>query len=104
MRNFYQLYELGYKKKEITTAKASKPVSKPNNTEEYYKKGKGLYSIKKPCTAYDGVVFGKSKKVQALKVNEKYTIVDIVKTGNAYRLKTKSGMYITAKKEYVEKV
>ncbi|MFF3151509.1 DUF5776 domain-containing protein, partial [Streptomyces sp. NPDC057927] len=64
----------------------------------------GLYRIKKACVAYDGVVFGKSKKVQALKVNENYTIVDIVKIGNAYRLKTKSGLYITAKKEYVEKV
>ncbi|WP_083669586.1 DUF5776 domain-containing protein [Viridibacillus sp. FSL H8-0123] len=79
-------------------------VSKTNNTEEYYKKGTGLYRIIKPCSAYDGVVFGNSKKVQALKINEKYTIVDIVKVGNAYRLKTKSGLYITAKKEYVEKV
>ncbi|WP_430354327.1 DUF5776 domain-containing protein, partial [Viridibacillus arvi] len=26
------------------------------------------------------------------------------KVGSAYRLKTKSGLYITAKKEYVEKV
>ncbi|QOV10951.1 DUF5776 domain-containing protein [Viridibacillus arvi] len=83
---------------EITT------VSKPNNTEKYYKKGTGLYRIKKACSAYDGVVFGKSKKVQALKINEKYTIVDIVKVGYVYRLKTKSGLYITAKKEFVEKV
>ncbi|WP_234447534.1 N-acetylmuramoyl-L-alanine amidase [Viridibacillus soli] len=40
--------ELGYKKKEITTvSKPSKPVSKPSNTEEYYKNGTGLYRIKK---------------------------------------------------------
>jgi len=91
-------------KDDITTV--SKPVSKPStsNNEGYYKKGTGLYRIKKACIAYDGVVFDKSKKVQALKVNEKYTIVDIVKSGNAYRLKTKSGLFITAKKEFVEKV
>ncbi|MBK3495311.1 N-acetylmuramoyl-L-alanine amidase [Viridibacillus sp. YIM B01967] len=96
--------ELGYKKKEVTAV--SKPVNKPstNNNEGYYKKDTGLYRIKKACNAYNGVNFGKSKKVQALKVNEKYTIVDIVKSGNAYRLKTKSGLYITAKKEFVDKV
>ncbi|MEX3621849.1 N-acetylmuramoyl-L-alanine amidase [Viridibacillus arvi] len=90
----------------VKISTVSKPVSKPStsNNEGYYKKGTGLYRIKKACIAYDGVVFGNSKKVQALKVNEKYTIVDIVKVGSAYRLKTKSGLYITAKKEYVEKV
>ncbi|MGE7621675.1 N-acetylmuramoyl-L-alanine amidase [Viridibacillus sp. NPDC096237] len=97
--------ELGYKKKEITTvSKPSKPTSKPNNTEEYYKKGTGLYRIKKTCSAYDGVVFGKSKKKENLKKSEVFTIVDVVKSGNTYRLKTKSGLFITAKKEYVEKV
>lgn len=60
--------DLGYKKKEITTvSKPSKPASNPSNTEEYYKKGTGLYRIKKACSAYDGVVFGKSKKIENLK-------------------------------------
>ncbi|MEK5528528.1 N-acetylmuramoyl-L-alanine amidase [Viridibacillus sp. FSL R5-0468] len=96
---------LGAKLKEVTTvSKPSKPVSKPSNTEEYYKKGVGAYRIKKPCGAYNGVNFSKSKKEFSLKKGEVFTIVDIVKHGNAYRLKTKSGLYITAKKEFVEKV
>lgn len=77
---------------------------KPTNTNGYYKTGTGLYRIKKACFAYDGVVFGNSKKVESLKKGDVFTIVDIVKSGNTYRLKTKSGLYITAKKEFVEKV
>ncbi|MEX3625816.1 N-acetylmuramoyl-L-alanine amidase [Viridibacillus arvi] len=96
--------ELGYKKKEVTTV--SKPASKPptTNTEVYYKKGVGAYRIKKACGAYTGVNFSESKKEFSLKKGEVFTIVDIVKCGSAYRLKTKSGLFITAKKEYVEKV
>lgn len=84
--------------KEITT------VSKPNNTEEYYQIGTGLYRIKKTCNAYNGVNFSSAKKIEIIKKGDVFTIVDIVKNGNTYRLKTKSGLYITAKKEYVEKV
>lgn len=70
----------------------------------YYKSGTGLYKIKKSCGAYDGVKFSNSKKVHDLNKGEVYTIIKIVKYGSTYRLKTKSGLYITANKDYVEKV
>lgn len=90
--------ELGYAKK-VTT------VSKPNNeATSYYKSGTGLYRIKKDCYAYKGVKFDKSNRVELCKKGTEYTIVGIVKYGSTYRLKTKSGLYITANKEYVEKV
>ncbi|WP_312756049.1 DUF5776 domain-containing protein, partial [Rummeliibacillus suwonensis] len=90
--------ELGYKKKVTTASKAK------NKTSSYYKSGTGLYRIKKTCGAYDGVKFSGFKKIHKLKKGEVFTIVDVVRYGSVYRLKTKSGLFITANKEYVEKV
>ncbi|RPJ97301.1 N-acetylmuramoyl-L-alanine amidase [Rummeliibacillus sp. TYF005] len=90
--------ELGYKKKVTTVSKPS--VEAPS----YYKSGTGLYRIKKNCYAYRSVIFDKENRVELCQKGTKYTIVAIVKYGSTYRLKTKWGMYITANKEYVEKV
>ena len=90
--------ELDYTKKVTTTSKAK------NKTSSYYKSGTGLYRIKKTCGAYDGVKFSGFKKIHKLKKGEVFTIVDVVRYGSVYRLKTKSGLFITANKEYVEKV
>lgn len=90
--------ELGYTKK-ITT------VSKPSvEATSYYKSGTGLYRIKKNCYAYKGVKFDKENRVELCQKGSKYTITDIAKFGSTYRLHTKSGLFITANKEYVEKV
>ncbi|MGM9968221.1 N-acetylmuramoyl-L-alanine amidase [uncultured Rummeliibacillus sp.] len=85
--------KLDYKKKE----------SKPKKSE-YYTEGNGLYRIKKKCWAYSKLKFDKKNRVEVCPENTVYTIVDIVKYGLVYRLKTKSGLYITAKKAFVEKV
>ena len=90
--------ELGYKKKVSTASKSS------SKAKSYYKSGTGLYRIKKDCYAYKTVKFDKDKRVEACEKGTKYTIVDVVRYGSAYRLKTKSGLYITANKEFVEKV
>ena len=90
--------ELGYTKK-ITT------VSKPSvEAPSYYKSGTGLYRIKKNCYAYKSVIFDKENRVELCQKGTKYTITDIAKYGSTYRLHTKSGLFITANKEYVEKV
>ncbi|MGX9134064.1 N-acetylmuramoyl-L-alanine amidase [Rummeliibacillus sp. JY-2-4R] len=83
------------------------PITKVSSTVEapsYYKSPSGLYRIKKDCYAYQSVKFDKDKRVELCKKGNAYTIVNIVKYGSAYRLKTKSGLYITANKDYVEKV
>lgn len=90
--------ELGYKKKVSTASKSS------SKAKSYYKSGTGLYRIKKDCYAYKTVKFDKDKRVEKCEKGTKYTIVDVVRYGSAYRLKTKSGLYITANKEFVEKV
>lgn len=95
--------QLGYKEiKPITNAQASKPST--TNTEKYYKKGAGMYRIKKACNEYTSVVFNADNKKGALKVGTAFTVTEIVKHGATYRLKTKSKTYVTAKKEFVEKV
>jgi N-acetylmuramoyl-L-alanine amidase len=90
--------ELGYKKKVTTASKSS------SKAKSYYRSGTGLYRIKKDCYAYKSVKFDKDKHVEVCRKGFKFTIVDIVKYSSAYRLKTKSGLYITANKEFVEKV
>lgn len=83
------------------------PVAKVSSTVEapsYYKSGTGLYRIKKNCYAYKSVIFDKDNRVELCQKGTKYTITDIAKYGSAYRLHTKSGLFITANKEYVEKV
>ncbi|HWI47646.1 MAG TPA: DUF5776 domain-containing protein [Rummeliibacillus sp.] len=87
---------------EIDITKVSKPsVEAPS----YYKSGTGLYRIKKNCYAYKGVNFSdKSNRVELCQKGNKYTIVSIAKYVSMYRLKTKSGLYITANKEFVEKI
>ncbi|MGE7624628.1 N-acetylmuramoyl-L-alanine amidase [Viridibacillus sp. NPDC096237] len=79
-------------------------VGKPVSSNSYYKTGTGKYKVIKDCHAYNRVKFNKAERMEKCNKNTIYTIVDIVRYGNAYRLKTKSGLYITAKKEYVEKV
>lgn len=87
--------ELGYSKKEQDN----------QDSEKYYKKGEGIYRIKKNCYAYRGVDFSnRANRVEFCQPGNKYTIVEIVKYGSTFRLKTKSGLYITANKEFVEKV
>ncbi|WP_397537833.1 N-acetylmuramoyl-L-alanine amidase [Rummeliibacillus pycnus] len=86
----------------------SNPIIKVSSIVEapsYYKSGTGLYRIKKNCYAYKGVNFSdESNRMELCQKGTKYTIVGIVKYSSSYRLKTKSGLYITANKEYVEKV
>lgn len=94
---------LGYK---LKVNKPSKP-NKPNivNKEEYYKPNdkKGLYRVIKDCYMYPSVKFVVSERLQPVKKGTAVTSLEIVKYGGVYRLKTKYG-YITAKKEFVEKV
>lgn len=90
--------ELGYIKKVTKVSKSS--VEAPS----YYKSGTGIYKIKKNCYAYKSVIFDKDNRVELCQKGTKYTVTDIAKYGSAYRLHTKSGLFITANKEYVEKV
>lgn len=73
-------------------------------TAQYYKSGTGLYKIKKNCWAYNSLKFDKKNRVEPCPQNTIYTIVDIVQYGKTYRLKTKSGLYITANKTFVKKI
>ena len=90
--------ELGYTKKVTTVSNPS--VEAPC----YYKSGTGLYRIKKNCYAYKSVIFDKENRVELCQKGTNYTITDIAKYGSTYRLHTKSGLFITANKEFVEKV
>lgn len=83
---------LGYKKKGQATT----------GNDRYYTKGTGKYQIRKACGAYNGKIFDEAEMVYKLKPGEVFTITAIVKAGSAYRLKTKSGLYITAHKDYVK--
>lgn len=83
-------------------------TSKPSNTnkgEEYYKPsdGLGLYRIIKDCYLYPKPKFVEKERIKKVKKGEALTALAIVKEGNGYRLKTKYG-YVTANKEFVEKV
>lgn len=91
-------------KKAVTSKLKGKVTTASKKTASYYKSGTGLYRIKKDCYAYKTVKFDKDKRVEVCEKGTKYTIVDVVRYGSAYRLKTKSGLYITANKEFVEKV
>lgn len=92
---------LGYKKSSTTHVEVA-----ATNTETFYKTGAslGLYRVKKVCSTYSGVDFTKAKKLQTLKVGTAFTVTDIVKFGNKYRFKTKSGEWVSAKRAYLEKV
>lgn len=89
---------LGYKK-EATTP------SPDSNKASYYTSNdlKGLYRIKKDCYLYNSVRFDKKNREQEIKKGEAVTALEIVKYGSTHRLKTKYG-YVTANKEFVEKV
>lgn len=89
---------LGYKK-EATTP------SPDSNKASYYTSNdlKGLYRIKKDCYLYNSVKFDKKNREQEIKKGAAVTALEIVKYGSTYRLKTKYG-YVTANKEFVEKV
>lgn len=89
---------LGYKK-EVTTPS-------PDSTKaSYYTSNdlKGLYRIKKDCYLYNSVKFDKKNREQEIKKGEAVTALEIVKYKHTHRLKTKYG-YVTANKEFVEKV
>lgn len=94
--------ELDYEKEDEDVEEVSKPATA--EASSYYKKGTGLYRIKKDCYAYKAVKFDKAKRSELCEKGTEFTIVDIVKYGSAYRLKTKWGLFITANKEYVEKI
>lgn len=89
---------LGYKK-EATTP------SPDSNKASYYTSNdlKGLYRIKKDCYMYNSVKFDKKNREQEIKKGEAVTALEIVKYKHTHRLKTKYG-YVTANKEFVEKV
>lgn len=89
---------LGYKKEATTPAPDSAKAS-------YYTSNdlKGLYRIKKDCYLYNSVQFDKKNREQEIKKGEAVTALEIVKYKHTHRLKTKFG-YVTANKEFVEKV
>lgn len=89
---------LGYKKEATTPSPDSAKAS-------YYtsKDLKGLYRIKKDCYLYNSVQFDKKNREQEIKKGEAVTVLEIVKYKHTHRLKTKYG-YVTANKEFVEKV
>lgn len=89
---------LGYKK-EATTP------SPDSNKASYYTSNdlKGLYRIKKDCYLYNSVKFDKKNREREIKKGEAVTALEIVKYKHTHRLKTKYG-YVTANKEFVEKV
>lgn len=94
---------LGYAKKSPTS---KVDVAKSTSTETFYKTSAalGLYRVTKKCNTYSGVDFTTAKKLQMLKVGTAFTVVDIVKYGDKYRFKTKSGEYVSAKRAHLEKV
>lgn len=89
---------LGYKKEATTPSPDSAKAS-------YYTSNdlKGLYRIKKDCYLYNSVQFDKKNREQEIKKGEAVTALEIVKYKHTHRLKTKFG-YVTANKEFVEKV
>lgn len=89
---------LGYKKEATTPSPDSAKAS-------YYTSNdlKGLYRIKKDCYLYNSVKFDKKNREQEIKKGEAVTALEIVKYKHTHRLKTKFG-YVTANKEFVEKV
>lgn len=89
---------LGYKKEATTPSPDSAKAS-------YYTSNdlKGLYRIKKDCYLYNSVKFDKKNREREIKKGAAVTALEIVKYGSTYRLKTKYG-YVTANKEFVEKV
>lgn len=91
--------ELGYTKKVTTVAKKTTV-----KTPSYYKSGNGLYRIEKDCYAYKTIKFDKSERAELCEKGTEFTIVDVIKYGSKYRLKTKWGLFITANKEYVKKI
>lgn len=91
---------LDYDKNKSSTVEAA------GNTETFYKKGAqlGLYRVIKPCSTYSGVDFTQADKLQSLAPGTAFTVTDIVKFGNKYRFKTKSGEYVSAKRSHLQKV
>lgn len=89
---------LGYKK-EATTP------SPDSNKASYYTSNdlKGLYRIKKDCYLYNSVKFDKKNREREIEKGAAVTALEIVKYKHTHRLKTKYG-YVTANKEFVEKV
>lgn len=82
---------LGYVAKKAHTTSTS-------DKKEYHKKI-GKYKITKGCYAYKDTSGDKDKRVVALKKDEVYTVVEVV--GKKFKLK--SGLYMTANKDYSKK-
>lgn len=93
------------KVKDILNPKIITVSDKKGNTAKYYKSDdlKGLYRIIKNCYQYKTVKCEVADRDNLIKKGEAITAIEIVKYGSVYRLKTKYG-YVTANKEYVQKV
>lgn len=83
---------LGYIAKKTTTTSTS-------DKKEYHKTT-GKYKITKGCYAYKDSSGDKDKRVVSLKKGEVYTAVEVA--GNKFKLK--SGLYMTANKDYSKRV
>lgn len=70
----------------------------------YYKPtdAKGLYRTLKTVYEYDSVT--RSLALRKIKANKTFRVVEIVRYGTQYFLKTADKTYITADKDFVEKV
>lgn len=89
--------ELGYTKRASSTPAKAKA--------EYFTANPGKIRVKKSCWAYNGVEVVEKKRQTQVKKGDVFTVVGVEKTkAGTPRLKLKSGLYLTANKDYVEKV
>lgn len=95
--------ELGYTKRKSDITTVSK-TSKPKAKAEYFTTSPGKVRIKKATWAYNGVELDEKKRETKVNKGDVFTVVDVAKTkAGTPRLKLKSGLYLTANKDYVEK-
>lgn len=91
-------HKLGYTKKVVTPVKKSQKSTKSS----YYTKLDGKFEIIKECYAYRTPRFDIGGRTDSCKVGEVFTAVGVVRIGTAYRVRTKSGLYITANKDFIK--
>lgn len=90
--------ELGYSKRVKTVSTPAKEKA------EYFTANPGKVRVKKACWAYNGVEVDEKKRQTQVKKGDVFTVVGVEKTkAGTPRLKLKSGLYLTANKDYVEK-